>query len=149
MTIMDKQTLLSNAQALTTTAFSTNTYDLGVARDLGPGDLDIEILIRVIAALTGGTSVSFEFVTSANADLSSPNVIVATPAIAAASLLAGTEWLRIQIPTISLAAQVQRYIGFRFTIVGTFSAGTVTGGFILAPREASLYYASGLNTGGF
>lgn len=147
--IMDKNTLLSSAQALTTTAYSTYSYDLSVARDLGIGDNDIGIFIRVIAALTGGTSVQFQFITSANADLSSETVIVSTPAIAAASLTAGTEWLRIDVPAISLAASVQRYIGFKYTIVGTFGAGTVTAGFILEPREGLVYYASGLNTGGY
>lgn len=148
--IMDKNTLLSNAQALTTTAYSTYSYDLSVARDLGLGDNDIEIFIRVgSVALSGGTSVQFQFITSANADLSSETVIVQTPAIAAASLTAGSEWLRVDVPALSLSASMQRYIGFKYTIVGTFSAGAVTAGFILPPREGIIYYASGLNTGGY
>lgn len=147
--IMDQQLVLSDKQALTTgTVVSTNTIDLGQARDLGIGDQDLELVIIVNAALTGGTSVQFAYITSANADLSSPNVIVQTPAIVAASLTAGTEWLRVQIPALSLATQMQRYIGVQYTIVGTFGAGTVTA-CVVMDRQGLIYYPSGLNMGGF
>jgi len=146
--ILDQQLLLSDKQALTTTAFSTNTIDLTNARDLGIGDNDLELVIMVNTAMTGGTSCQFAYVTSANADLSTPNVIVQTPAIVAASLTAGSEWLRVQIPALSLTAQMQRYIGVQYTIVGTFGAGTVTAGLVL-DRQGIVYYPSGLNMGGF
>ncbi|WP_448953068.1 Bbp16 family capsid cement protein [Labrys neptuniae] len=146
---MDQQLVMSDKQTLTTgTVVSTNTIDLSQARDLGIGDQDLELIIQVNTALTGGTSVQFAYVTSANADLSSPNVIVQTPAIAAASLTAGTEWLRVQIPALSLASQMQRYIGVQYTIVGTFGAGTVSA-FIVMDRQGIVYYPSGLNVGGF
>lgn len=146
--ILDQQLLLSDKQALTTTAFSTNTIDLTNARDLGIGDNDLELVIMVNTAMTGGTSCQFAYVTSANADLSTPNVIVQTPAIVAASLTAGSEWLRVQIPALSLTAQMQRYIGVQYTIVGAFGAGTVTAGIVL-DRQGIVYYPSGLNMGGF
>ena len=146
--IVDKETLLSDKQAITTTAVSTNTIDLGTARDLGPGDNDLELYIGVNTALTGGTSVQFRYITSANADLSSAQTIVSTPAIVAADLIAGSEWLRIQLPAISKSTQVLRYIGVAYTVVGTFGAGTVSAGVVM-DRQAQVYYASGLNTGGF
>lgn len=144
--IVDKETLLSDAQAITVTAVSTNTIDLGVARDIGIGESELELYIGVNTALTGGTSVAFSYITSANADLSSPTTIVSTPAIVAASLLAGTEWLRIRIPALSTA--LQRYIGVNYTVVGTFGAGTVSAGLIMT-RQGQVYYASGLRTTGF
>ena len=145
--IMDRQLLLSNAQAITATAVSTNTIDLATARDVGIGD-NLELFIKVTTALAGGTSVQFAFITSANADLSSATVIVQTPAIPAASLVAGSEWLRIQVPALSQSAAVQRYIGVSYTVVGTFTAGTVTAGLVL-DREGAAHYPSGLNVGGF
>ena len=86
--ILDRQLLLSNAQPITATAVSANSIDLASARDIGIGD-NLELFIKVIAPLTGGTSVQFAYITSANADLSAANVIVQTPPIPAASLVAG------------------------------------------------------------
>ena len=145
--ILDRQLLLSNAQPITATAVSTNTIDLATARDIGIGD-NLELFIKVIAAFAGGTSVQFAFITSANADLSSATVIVQTPAIPTASLVAGSEWLRVQVPALSQAAAMQRYIGVSYTVVGTFTGGTVTAGLAL-DREGTAYYPSGLNSGGF
>lgn len=145
--IIDRQSLLSNAQAITTSAVSTNTYDLINARDLGPGDQNVQLFIRVVTAFVGGTSIAFSYITSAAADLSSPTTIVSTPAIALASLTAGSEWLRVELPVLSTAPQ--RYLGVNYTVVGTMTAGAVTAGLVLDPREAILYYGSGLNLGGF
>lgn len=146
--ILDRQLLLSNAQALSTgTILSTNAIDLASARDIGIGD-NLELFIRVTAALTGGTSVQFAYVTSANADLSSPNVIVQTPPVPAASLTAGSEWLRVQVPALSDTASRQRYVGVQYTVNGTFAAGTVTAGVVL-DREGLAAYPSALNTSGF
>jgi hypothetical protein len=145
MTIMDKQVLLSEAQAVTVTAASTNTIDLTFARSLGVQD-DLHLFAKVITAFTGGTSLQIAFVSSAAADLSSPTVLVQTPAIPAASLIAGSEWLRVSIPIFSSAAQ--RYLGASYTVVGTFGAGTITTGLIF-DREAMKYYAAAINTGGY
>jgi len=145
--ILDRQLLLSNAQPITATAVSTNSIDLASARDIGIGD-NLELFIKVIAPLTGGTSVQFAYVTSANADLSAANVIVQTPPIPAASLVAGSEWLRIQVPALSDAVSRQRYIGVSYTVAGAFTGGTVTAGLVL-DREGIVSYPSGLNTAGF
>lgn len=143
--ILDKELLMSDKQAVTVTAVSTNTIDLGVARDLGPAKL--ELVIDINTAFAGGTSMAFAYITSDNADLSSPVVVAQTPAIVLASLVSGSEWLRMEIPANS-PGSMKRYIGVSYTVVGTMSAGAVTAGVVL-DRQVDTIYASGLNTGGF
>ena len=72
--ITDKLLRVSEDQALTTTAVSTDTVDLVHARDIGEGT-SLYMNFAVTTALAGGTSVKFEVITSANANLSSPNNI--------------------------------------------------------------------------
>ena len=86
--ITDKLLRVSEDQAITTTAFSTDTIDLGVARDVGEGTA-LYMNFCVTTALANGTSVKFEVVSSANANLSSPTVIGSSDAIVTASLTAG------------------------------------------------------------
>ena len=86
--ITDSLLRVSEDQAITTTAFSTNTIDLGTARDIGEGSA-LYMNFCVTTALTNGTSVKFEVVTSANANLSSPTVIGSSDAVLTAALTQG------------------------------------------------------------
>lgn len=138
--ITDKLLRVSEDQALTTTAVSTNTVDLSVARDIGEGH-ELFMNFAVTAALTGGTSVKFEVISSASADLSSPTVIGSSDAIAAAALVAGKNVAVAINPQI--ASLGQRYLGARYTISGTFSAGTVTADVVETVQDGKKYYASG------
>lgn len=148
--ILDRQNTVSINQAITATAFSTDTVDLTLARDIGAGGgVAMDIFCRVTTTFTTGTAatLSVEFVTSPNASLASPVVVVATPALAVASLTAGQELLRITIPVTQVLG-LNRYIGLRYTVANTFTAGTVTAGFIF-DRQADAYYISGVPVGGF
>ncbi len=138
--ITDKLLRVSEDQALTTTAVSTNTIDLSVARDMGEGT-DLYMNFAVTAALTGGTSVKFEVITSASADLSTPTVIGSTDAIVTASLVTGYNTAVRLNPQI--ASKGQRYLGARYTISGTYSAGTVTADVVETVQDGKKYYASG------
>ncbi len=138
--ILDRNLRVSNAQALTTTAFSTDTIDLLQARDIGEGER-LFFEFDVNTALTGGTSVTFEIVTSANANLSSPTVIAASAAIVAATLVAGYRLL-VAIPPV-LTSLGQRYLGVRYTIAGTFGAGTVTANVVKDMSDPLKFYPSG------
>ena len=121
--ITDAFLRLSDAQALTTTAVSTNTIDLGVARDMGAGE-ELYVYFTVPTALAGGTSVTFQVITSAAANLGTPTVDATSPAIVTATLVAGYKTAVRINPAVF--ANGQRYLGAQYTIVGTYTSGNVT-----------------------
>ena len=139
--ITDKLLRVSTDQALTTTAVSTDTIDLSQIRDIGEGD-DLFMNFAVTAALTGGTSVKFEVIGATNAALSSGVVVLgSSDAVVTASLVAGyNAAVRIN-PQI--ASNGTRYIGARYTISGTYSAGTVTADVVTDIQDGKKFYASG------
>lgn len=122
---LDALGLVSDAQALSATAFSTNTIDLGSgtpARDIGAGE-PVGFGITVDVALAGtAPTFSVDVVESDNANLSSP-VVLSSRTILAADLTAGsTHW--IDVPQAS--GSRKRYLGLRFNLGGTTPTITVT-----------------------
>src|SRR5690242_21379231 len=88
--ITDAFLVFNSAQAVTSSAVSTNTIDLGTARDLGPGTpLHIAISVDTTVTAAGAATVNFQFISSAAANLSSPTIITQTDAIGKATLVAG------------------------------------------------------------
>ena len=138
--ITDKLLRVSEDQALTTTAVSTNTIDLSVARDMGEGT-DLYMNFAVTTALANGTSVKFEVITSASANLGSPTVIGSSDAILTAALTVGKNVVVRLNPEI--AGKGQRYLGARYTIAGTFNAGKVTADVVETIGDGRKFYASG------
>ena len=138
--ITDKLLRVSEDQAITTTAFSTDTIDLSVARDVGEGTA-LYMNFAVTTALANGTSVKFEVVTSANANLSSPTVVGSSDAVLTAALTAGKNVVVRINPDI--AGKGQRYLGARYTVAGTFNAGKVTADVVETIGDGRKYYASG------
>ena len=124
--ITDAQTRFSDSQAVTTgTQLSTNSYDMGVARDIGRGR-ELRIFCNVVTAFASGTSLQVNVVESVNSDLSSASVIYTGTAVAEAALTAGKVILDQPLPATS-----KRYIGLQFVTVGTHTAGAVTGGIVM------------------
>ena len=115
--ITDALLRLSDAQALTTTAVSTNTIDLGVARDVGAGE-EIYVYFTV------------------------PTVVGSTAAIVTASLVAGYK-TAVRINS-AVFATGQRYLGAQYTIVGTYTSGNVTADVVLDIADFKTY-ASGFS----
>ena len=119
------QSLIAGPSTIT----STNVIDTAgvgfgnTARDLGQGH-SLEIMVEVIQAFVGGTSVQIQLVCADDAAISA-NVtpIVIDVAIPTASLTAGAlipiHWDRVQ-PFIA-----RRYIALQYIILGTFTAGSV------------------------
>ena len=138
--ITDKLLRVSEDQAITTTAFSTDTIDLGTARDIGEGTA-LYMNFAVTTALANGTSVKFEVVTSANANLSSPVVVGSSDAILTAALTVGKNVVVRINPDI--AGKGKRYLGARYTVAGTFNAGKVTADVVETIGDGQKYYASG------
>lgn len=140
---------LSTAQAVTATAFSTNTIDLGTARDMGVGtDLYALIQTDVSATAAGAATVNFQVVSSANANLSSPNVIAQTDAIPKTDLTAGRKVIEIAIsPAVLNSLPVgQRYLGIQYLVgTGPLTAGSFTA--LIADTAVSQgeNYASGFS----
>ena len=139
--ITDKLLRVSDAQAVTTTAVSTDTVDLSVARDMGEGG-DLYMNFAMTEAFAGGTSTNFEVIIADNAALSSNVVVIgASGAIVTASLTLGTNVAVRLNPQI--ASLGKRYLGARYTVSGTNSAGKVTADMVMDVQDGKKFYASG------
>ena len=138
--ITDSLLRVSEDQAVTSTAVSTNTVDLGVARDMGEGTT-LYMNFALTEAFANGTSITFEVITSASSNLGSPTVIGSSAAIVTASLTLGKNIVVRLNPDI--AGKGQRYLGARYTVVGTMNAGKVTADIVETIGDGQKYYASG------
>lgn len=145
--LTDFNLTLSVSQAVTASAVSGNTIDLGVARDIGAGEeLNIYVNVEVSAAAAGAATVNFQVITSAAANLGSPTIIGQTDAIPKASLVAGTTFA-IPIPRSYINKLGQRYLGLQYTVgTGPLTAGTFSAGVIIdAPDSGQKNYPSGFS----
>ena len=142
---LDALTLVSDAQALTATAVSTNTIDLGSsspARDIGAGE-SIGFGISVDVAgdrTTADETYTVEVIQSAAANLSSPTVL-ASQLLPATGIAVGA----LSFIAVPMGVVTQRYLGLRYTLAGTTPSITVTAW--LTSRAlfsiASRHYAKG------
>ena len=136
--MLDKQTTLSEDQAVTVTAISTDVYDQGVnGGNLGAGQpLMFEALVTDDFA--GATSVEVQLVGADNAALTSnPVIIESSGAVALADLTAGYRFAG----TANLH-EAKQFIGFKYVVVGPATGGTVTS-FINLDVNAYTSYAAG------
>lgn len=143
--ITDKLLRVSEDQAVTATAVSTDKIDLGTARDIGEGR-DLFVVFTITETFATLTSLTFQVVTDDNASLSSPTVIGATGAITLASgdLAAGKQHI-VRIPPL-IASKGERYLGTQYTVGGSSAtAGKVTTDIVLDIQDGRKYYASGFS----
>jgi hypothetical protein len=144
--ILDANWQFSNAQAVTTTADSTNIVDLMRAQDYGLGDINgPHLLVQVGTAFTGGTSLNAQFCGAPDNGSGSPGVwttYAESGAVPVASLTAGAQLLRIPVPAAPTGVAAPRFYKFTFTVVGTMTAGTITAT-AQATRQASITMPSG------
>lgn len=129
---------------------STNTIDLSEARDIASG-CTLFALFGVDETVTSGSAstVTFQVISSAAANLGSPTVIAQTGAIPKADLVAGRNPIGLPIPDHALLSlpKGQRYLGVQYTIGGAnLTAGKFTASISKdAPSGAVKMYPSGFD----
>lgn len=138
--ILDSLLEFSDAQAVTATAISTNVADRGAqavldnpTQDLGTGE-DVYFVVNVGTAFTGLTTLQADFVSDTAAGLASaPVTHLTTGAIPVASLTGGIVFAA-KLP----AGSYKRFLGVKYTVAGTGTAGTVDA---FITKDAQLYRA--------
>ena len=136
---IDRQNLFSQDQAVTTSAASTDYIDLGVARDIGNGERpEILVLCTQDVTAAGAATVTVALQSDDNASFSSPANLVLSDAVPKASLVAGTEVLRVAVPH-----GTERYLRLFYIVdTGPLTSGKFTSG-LVPLRQANVAYASG------
>ncbi|MBX5020419.1 Bbp16 family capsid cement protein [Rhizobium lentis] len=126
--IFDKQTMLSDAQAITATAASTNNIDLGpvktgIVRDIGKGKA-IPLLVQVVEAFNNLTSLTVELQTDDNSGFTSAKTVW-SQVVVLADLKAG----KVVIPEYIPRGTDERYVRLNYTVTGTApTTGKITAG---------------------
>lgn len=124
--ITDANLTLSNNQAPTVTAVSTNTLDLQSNRDAGAGEeMHLIILVKTQPTAAGAATVRFQLISSASANLSSPTVLGQTDDIPKVNLVPGVSIIHVPMARFTLGGLGQRYIGCQYVIsTGPLTAGS-------------------------
>ena len=135
---IDRGLLMSEAQALTATAFSTSKPGLDTARDIGKS-MDIWLVLIVTTTFTsaGATTLDIDLVTDDTVGMASPVVLqklVGAP-IPKASLVQGFK----RVVKLDPGAY-ETFIGLNYTVAtGPFTAGNITAFITNAPEDWRAY----------
>lgn len=135
--ILDKGNLVSSAQAVTSSAGSTDVIDLSQARAIGDGE-ELEFFVNVDTAATaaGAATVTFQVQTDDNSAFSSPTTLIQTDAIPKATLVAGYQ-IKIPLPD---GATPERYLRLYYSVAtGPLTAGAFTAGLVLDAQNSRAY----------
>ena len=127
--ILDKQNLMSENQAVTATAVSSNIIDLGAEHAYVPHINEeglIEVLSQVTEDFAGLTDLKVTLETSVDEAFTSPIEVVSSGAVAVADLKAGKKF-----PVIALPEDLKQYIRIKYTVNGVGTAGKITSGLVV------------------
>ncbi|MCK0554660.1 hypothetical protein KFO32_16590 [Pantoea ananatis] len=125
--ILDKLLMLSEAQAVTASAASTDVIDLGpidgTRRDIGAGyPLEFWATVNTTAAAAGAATVNIQLQTSP--DNSTWTTLTSTGDLALSALTAGKRVMSQKVPQ-----GVQRYLRVNYVVgTGPLTAGAFTAG---------------------
>jgi hypothetical protein len=151
--ILDRTLLLSDAQAITVTAVSSNVIDAGAAgtafghaaalrRNLAIGAA-IPFLVQVVQDFTAGgaATLAIALQTADDEAFSSPVTVYTTPAIALADLKAGQRlFISDYLPKgVNGKGITKRYWRLNYTVAtGPMTAGKITAGVVAAVQTDPL-----------
>lgn len=136
---IDAQAELSDAQALTATALSTNVYDFGqVSPKIMAGE-DLYVEINVGTTFAGGTSLRAIVWTDDTTTVTSGADIISGDVLTVANnqLDAGVTLLRVNLK----GQKLQRYLGIQYVVVGTMTAGAVDAALVITPDTDGMVLA--------
>jgi hypothetical protein len=128
--IIDKNLVFSTAQALTTTATSTDIID-----QLAAGaavESELYLVAEVAVTLTGGTSLQVTLQTDSAVGFGSAVTVLSGAVIAEASLLAGVNLITVKLP-VGLNV-LKRYLRLNYVTVGAHGAGSVSARLVMDPN---------------
>lgn len=144
MALFDEAGLLSENQAVTATAASTNYIDFGangtpvgwagaLVGDLG--NSDIQLLVQVTTTFATLTSLTVSVEMDDNSSFSSATTVARSEAIPAASLVAG---YKFRLPDSIPEGTTERYLRLKYTVAGSdATAGKIYAG-IVASRPGAV-----------
>jgi hypothetical protein len=146
--IIDDRLEVSDSQAVTATAVSTDIIDLGpvltttTTRDVANGrQLFLVIQCDTTTAAAGAATVTFSLESDDNTGLTSATVHATSAAIGKATLVAGYQ---LVIPVPAGQKNFERYLGVRYTVAtGPLTAGAFSA-FVTDSIQNSPTYADAI-----
>lgn len=141
--IVDNTLVLSDSQAITATAASTNQIDVGAAgstylggtvgRDIGDSTI-IPIVVEVTQAFNNLTSLQVSLETDDDVAFGSPVTVATGPAVPLASLVLG---YKFDWPAEIPVGTRERYLRLKYTVVGTAPSTGKVFASVVAGRQSN------------
>ncbi len=127
--------------AVTVTATSTNTIDLGVARDMGNTD---NLVVSTLVATTFAGGTSLQVTVEGSPDNSTWTTLASGEAVPVASLVQGAQIANLSgIPSVDpVNGAPARYLRLQYVVVGTMTAGALSSDIVMNRDNGRGYPAS-------